>query len=154
MFSHNIIKAKADINGGTTYPKIKGQVYFKKTKNGVIVTAQIFGLPTSKSNCKGKFFGFHMHEGNSCTGNLEDEFSNVKMHYNPTNCPHPLHVGDLPPLLENNGYAYMSVLVNKFKISNIIGKTVIIHDMPDDFTTQPSGNSGTKIACGVIKKSF
>ena len=154
MFSHNIIKAKANINGGTAYPKIKGQVYFKETKNGVIVTAQIFGLPTSKSNCKGKFFGFHIHEGNSCTGNLEDEFSNVKMHYNSTNCPHPLHVGDLPPLLENNGYAYMSVLVNKFKISNIIGKTVIIHDMPDDFTTQPSGNSGTKIACGVIKKSF
>ena len=154
MFSHNIIKAKADINGGTTYPKIKGQVYFKETKNGVIVTAQILGLPISKSNCKGKFFGFHIHEGNSCTGNLEDEFSNVKMHYNPTNCPHPLHVVDLPPLLENNGYSYMSVLVNKFKISDIIGKTVIIHDMPDDFTTQPSGNSGTKIACGVIKKSF
>ncbi len=60
--------------------------------------------------------------------------------------------GDLPPLIENNGYAYMSVLLNKFSINEIIGKTVIIHDMPDDFTTQPSGNSGTKIACGVIQK--
>ena len=46
----------------------------------------------------------------------------------------------------------MSVLLNKFSINEIIGKTVIIHDMPDDFTTQPSGNSGTKIACGVIQK--
>lgn len=108
MFSYNISSAKADINGGSTYPNIKGQVYFKETKDGVIVTA----------------------------------------------CPHPLHVGDLPPLLENNGYAYMSVLTNKFKISDIIGKTVIIHDMPDDSTTQPSGNSGKKIACGVIRKGF
>jgi len=154
MFSYNISSAKADISGGSTYPNIKGQVYFKETKDGVIVTAQIYGLPISKNNCSGKFFGFHIHEGNSCSGNSEDEFANVKTHYNPTNCPHPLHVGDLPPLLENNGYAYMSVLTNKFKISDIIGKTVIIHDMPDDFTTQPSGNSGKKIACGVIRKGF
>lgn len=89
--------------------------------------------------------------GTSCTGNLEDEFSNAKSHYNPNNCPHPFHVGDLPPLIENNGHAYMSVLTNKFKISNIIGKVIIIHDMPDDFKSQPSGNSGTKIACGKIE---
>ena len=72
-------------------------------------------------------------------------------HYNPKNCAHPFHAGDLPPLLENNGYAYMSVLVNKFKINDIIGKVLIIHDMPDDFTSQPSGNSGSKIACGKIE---
>ena len=47
----------------------------------------------------------------------------------------------------------MSVLVNKFNIEDILGKVVIIHDMPDDFTTQPSGNSGTKIACGKIVKA-
>ena len=46
----------------------------------------------------------------------------------------------------------MSVLINKFKIQDIIGKVVIIHDMPDDFNSQPSGNSGTKIACGKIEK--
>lgn len=66
------------------------------------------------------------------------------------NCPHPFHMGDLPPLIENNGYAYMQVLINKFKIKDILGKVIIIHDSPDDFTTQPSGNSGTKIACGKI----
>ena len=48
----------------------------------------------------------------------------------------------------------MSVLVNKFKIKDIIDKIVIIHDMPDNFTTQPSGNSGKKLACGVIRQSF
>ncbi len=76
--------------------------------------------------------------GTSCTGNSEDEFSNAKTHYNPNNHPHPYHSGDLPPLIESNGYAYMSVLLNKFKIQDIIGKVIIIHDMPDDFTTQPS----------------
>ena len=45
----------------------------------------------------------------------------------------------------------MSVLIDKFKIKDILGKTIIIHDKPDDFTSQPSGNSGTKMACGVIK---
>ena len=76
--------------------------------------------------------------GTSCSGNADDEFANAKMHFNPSNCPHPYHLGDLPPLLENDGYAFMSVLINKFKINEIIGKVIIIHDMPDDFTTQPS----------------
>ena len=92
--------------------------------------------------------------GTSCTGNANDEFANAKAHYNPQNCLHPYHAGDLPPLIENNGYSYMSVFLNKFKVKDVIGKVIIIHDMPDDFTTQPSGNPGTKIACGVIKKSF
>ena len=75
----------------------------------------------------GRFFGFHIHEGTSCSGNLIDEFANAKSHLNTTDCPHPFHIGDLPPLFENNGYSYMSVLINKF-----------IHDSPDDFISQPS----------------
>lgn len=143
--------AKAHIKGGKKYPKINGIVTFKETKYGVLVTAKINRLPQSNNNCTGKFFGFHIHEGSSCTGNLSDEFANAKSHLNLTDCPHPFHIGDLPPLIDNNGYAYMNVLINKFKLKDIIGKVVIIHDSPDDFTTQPSGNSGTKIACGKIK---
>lgn len=150
MFSNFFRTAKADIKGGKSYPNIRGTVKFRETEKGVMVTAEISGLPQSKSNCKGRFFGFHIHEGTSCTGNMTDEFANAKTHLNPTNCPHPFHVGDLPPLIENNGYAYMNVLINKFKIKDILGKVIIIHDSPDDFTTQPSGNSGTKIACGKI----
>lgn len=92
--------------------------------------------------------------GNSCTGNSNDEFADAKMHYNTTNCPHPYHAGNLPPLIENNGYSYMRVFVNKFNLNDIIGKVIIIHDMPDNFTSQPSGNSGTKIACGKIIRLF
>ena len=136
MFTNIFNTAKANIKGGKKYPKIDGIVTFRETKNGVIVTAKINNLPQSKDKCKGRFFGFHIHEGTSCTGNLEDEFANAKSHLNPTNCPHPFHIGDLPPLIENNGFAYMSVLINKFKIKDILGKVIIIHDMPDDFTTR------------------
>lgn len=130
--------AKAHIKGGKKYPKINGIVTFKERKDGVLITAKVSGLPQSKDHCVGRFFGFHIHEGNSCSGNAKDEFANAKSHLNPTNCPHPFHIGDLPPLIENNGTAYMSVLINKFKIKDIIGKVIIIHDSPDDFTTQPS----------------
>lgn len=144
--------AKAIIKGSSKYPDIYGIVSFKETRNGVLISAQIKGLPISQNQCTGRFFGFHIHTGNSCSGNSQDEFANAGTHYNPTNCLHPFHSGDLPPLIENNGYAYMQVLINKFTISQIIGKTIIIHDLPDDFTSQPSGNSGNKIACGVINK--
>lgn len=152
MFSNLFYNAKATIQGGMKFPQIHGIVTFREAKNGVWVTAKIHGLPQSQTSCTGRFFGFHIHEGTSCTGSLTDEFANAKSHFNPTNCPHPFHVGDLPSLIENNGYAYMTVLINKFKIQDILGKVVVIHDLPDDFTTQPSGNSGTKIACGKIEK--
>jgi len=150
MVSSYFYDAKADIRGSKDYPSVKGVVYFKEFPNHVVVTAKIEGLPQSDNKCSGRFFGFHIHEGSSCTGTADDNFANVGGHFNPTKCPHPFHVGDLPPLIESDGCAYMSVLVGKFRLSDIVGRTVIIHDMPDDFTTQPSGNSGKKIACGVI----
>ena len=54
--------AKANIKGGKKFPKINGPVTFKEVKDGVILTAKINGLPQSKDNCKGRFFGFHIHE--------------------------------------------------------------------------------------------
>lgn len=151
MFTNIFNIAKANIKGGKKYPKINGVVTFREVKNGVLVTAKVNGLPQSSDSCTGRFFGFHIHEGSSCSGTISDEFANAKTHLNHTNCPHPFHIGDLPPLIENNGYAHMTVLINKFKIKDILGKVVIIHDSPDDFTTQPSGNSGSKIACGIIE---
>ena len=56
--------AKAHIKGGKKYSKIDGLVNFRETKNGVIVTAKINNLPQSKYKCKGRFFGFHIHERN------------------------------------------------------------------------------------------
>lgn len=141
--------AAAHIRGSADYPCIKGSVSFRQTNCGVMVTARIYGLP-KQNNCSFGVFGFHIHGGSCCSGNETDPFANVGGHYNPGDSLHPCHSGDLPPLFSNNGYAYMSVLTDRFTVEEIIGKTVIIHSMPDDFTTQPSGNSGNKIACGVI----
>ena len=141
----------ADISGGENYPGIRGRVIFRQQKNGVLVTADIYGLPTGETGCDSGVFGFHIHEGEDCGSNGQEPFSNTKGHYNPGDCPHPYHAGDLPPLFENDRYAYMSFLTNRFTATEIIGRTVVIHLKPDDFHSQPSGNSGEKIACGVIK---
>ena len=141
----------ADISGGENYPGIRGRVIFRQQKNGVLVTADIYGLPTGETGCDSGVFGFHIHEGEDCGSNGQEPFSNTKGHYNPGECPHPYHAGDLPPLFENDGYAYMSFLTNRFTATEIIGRTVVIHLKPDVFHSQPSGNSGEKIACGVIK---
>ncbi|MBT9777985.1 superoxide dismutase family protein, partial [Clostridium sp. MCC353] len=78
-------------------------------------------------------------------------FAHTGEHYNPTNQPHPDHAGDLPPLLGNQGYAWTSFYDKRFTVDQIMGRAVIIHQKADDFTSQPSGNSGEKIACGVIR---
>lgn len=143
--------AFAIINGGKEHPKIKGFVRFYNTNTGIIIYTQVSGLPVQNQECLSPVFGFHIHEGEECTGNKNDEFADTKTHYNPQNCDHPYHAGDMPPLFENNGYAVSVFLTDRFTLKEIINKTVIIHSNTDDFTTQPSGNAGTKIACGKIQ---
>ncbi|MGN0452575.1 MAG: superoxide dismutase family protein [Ruminococcus sp.] len=145
--------AVAHIKGSEKYPEIEGTVKFYQTVKGVIVSAQISGLPSSQNPCESRVFGFHIHSGDSCTGDSTDSFKNAMSHYNPKDCRHPHHAGDLPPLFECFGEAFSAMLTNRFTLDEIIGKTVIIHSNPDDFTTQPSGNSGEKIACAVINKT-
>ena len=142
--------ARAIVRGSKDYPALRRNVIFKQMRNGVLVTAEIYGLPTDQSDCGGGVFGFHIHEGTECNGNEKDPFANAKMHFNPKECPHPYHAGDLPPLFGNDGYAYMSVFTDRFTLREIIGRVIIIHSEPDDFTSQPSGKSGKKIACGKI----
>lgn len=144
-------RAAAEIFGSESYPDISGVVRFYQVNKGVIVYAEISGLPHSKVPCDDHIFGFHIHEGNSCSGNAEDPFADTMSHYDTGKCEHPHHSGDMPPLFGNDGLAIMMFFTNRFSIEEIIGRTVVIHDMPDDFKTQPSGNSGKKIACGVIK---
>ena len=138
-------KAIARICGGNAHSQLQGIVRFCQTKGGVVVEANIFGLPDTESG----FFAFHIHDGGDCTG---ETFPNTGGHFNPGRAEHPNHAGDLPPLLSSHGKAYMKVLTDRFCLEEVIGRTVIIHDAPDDFRTQPSGNAGRKIACGVIRK--
>ena len=136
--------AVAQIHGGIDAPQLSGYVQFYQESGCVLVVAKISGLPMESET---GFYGFHIHQGESCEG---DDFAETKGHYNSENCPHPYHSGDLPPLFSNDGYAFEATLTNRFDISEIIGKTVVIHSKSDDFKTQPSGDAGDKIACGVI----
>ncbi len=126
------------------YPKLTGKVEFRRLSDGVLVTADIWGLPPSPTD----FFALHIHEGTDCGG---EKYAASGAHFNPAKLPHPLHAGDLPPLLSCNGHAYLSVLTDRFHLDDVIGRTVIIHDGTDDFRSQPSGDAGTKIACGIIR---
>ncbi|MPN44967.1 Superoxide dismutase-like protein YojM [bioreactor metagenome] len=107
---------------------------------------EVINMPKDNSHP----YALHIHEGNSCGNN---DFESAKGHYNTKNQPHPMHAGDLPPLFSNDGYSYMRLYTNKFTPEQVIGRTVIIHNGADDFKTQPSGNSGAKMACGVIVNS-
>ena len=127
---------------------VTGVTSFYKTKMGVMAVTEVSGLGAFGND----ILACHIHSGGSCTGTDADPFADSGTHYNPKNMPHPYHAGDMPPLFCANGYAFCAFLTDRFTIDEIIGKTVIIHSKPDDFTTQPSGNAGNKIACGVIRK--
>ncbi len=137
--------AIARLAGSQRHPDIRGLIRFYQTRDGVIVYAEITGLPKTND-----IYAFHIHNGSSCTGNADDPFANAGTHYNPANQPHPYHAGDLPPVFNAGGRAFFMVLTDRFTIRQVLGKPVILHASPDDFTTQPSGNAGEKIACGVI----
>ena len=144
--------ARALIEGSDEYGSIHGMVRFYQTRRGVLVASEVMGLPQKDSPCDGSFFGFHIHSGESCSGNETDSFADALTHYNPENCSHPAHAGDLPPLLGNQGYAFQIVFTDRFNVREVIGKTIIIHSDADDFMSQPGGNAGVKIACGEIQR--
>lgn len=137
--------AVARLQGDGAHAKLRGIVKFFQRENGVMIEAEVVGLPETETG----FFGFHIHEGVSCSG---DGFPDTGAHFNPGIVMHPKHAGDLPPLMADHGSAYLKVFTDRFHVEEVIGRTVIIHDSPDDFHSQPSGNAGVKIACGVIRK--
>lgn len=148
--------AVAYIKGGPLRPEIHGTVWFREVEGGTEVHAEIYGLPPYQpaSNDKAPVgpHGFHIHEFGCCqVENPEDPFQTAGGHWAPHNQPHGNHAGDFPVLFSNNGYARMTFFTNKFRPADVIGKAVIIHNNPDDYRTQPSGDSGKRLACGIIQ---
>lgn len=153
---NNHLKAIAYINGGPLAPDIRGNVKFEEESNGTKVTVEVSGLPpyhpgTEGSNPIGPH-GFHIHQNGNCeVGSPDNPFQAAGEHWNPANQPHGNHPGDFPVLFSNNGYAKMCFYTNKFKPAEAIGKSIIIHQNPDDYRTQPAGDAGKRLACGIIQ---
>lgn len=147
QLSDNRPQALAWVRGGSANPEISGLVKFYDTPyDGILVEAEFFGLPSRSEAGSSSFYAMHIHQYGDCSQN----FTKAGEHYNPQHTLHPWHAGDLPPLLSNQGYAWSAFYDKRFRVKDLIGRSVIIHADRDDFTSQPSGDSGAMIACGVI----
>jgi superoxide dismutase, Cu-Zn family len=131
-----------------------GTVTFVQIGDRVRVQAAVAGLRPGTEH------GFHVHEVGDCSAT---DGSSAKGHFNPFGKPHAhystpeRHAGDLPSLkADARGRAEIDVSLDVITLAkgpaNIVGRSVVVHADPDDFRTQPTGNSGARIACGVIRR--
>lgn len=148
LLNQNEPRAIAWVQGSEAAPQLAGSVkFYETTYGGVLIEAEIYGLPNISVPGSSDFYAMHIHE----FGNCARPFDQTGGHYDPRGREHPRHAGDMPPLLGNQGYAYQVFYDKRFVIDEIVGRSVIIHAHADDFFTQPSGNSGDKIGCGTIR---
>ncbi len=132
--------------------KVEGTIIFIQKKNSVMIRAHVKGLTPGKH-------GFHIHECGDCSA---PDGSSAKGHFNPGKHNHggpsakERHAGDLGNLNANDkgvaDYERSDSTIHLSGDNNIMGKSVIVHEKVDDYKTQPTGNAGSRIACGVIKK--
>lgn len=130
-----------------------GTVTFTQKGDKVEVTAEVTGLSPGPH-------GFHVHEKGDCSA---PDGMSAGGHFNPQSKAHgdpaaaDHHAGDMPQLVADaSGKAKLSAELNPMTIggtNDIVGKAVIVHKDADDFKTQPTGNSGARVACGVVAKS-
>lgn len=132
--------------------QVGGTVTFTQKGDKVLVAANVNGLTPG-------LHGFHIHEKGDCSA--ADGMSALG-HFNPSGMTHgapntaPHHAGDLGNLsADTSGNAILSIEVGGISLdtaagNSIIGRSVIVHANPDDLKSQPAGNSGPRVACGVI----
>lgn len=132
---------------------LEANVQMLETAAGIKVITRVAGLKPNSVH------GFHIHETGKCEG---PDFKSAGGHFNPTKHHHngpeatERHVGDLGNLVANEkGVAVSEVVIShgdEIKMDEILGKAMIIHAKADDLVSQPAGNSGDRIACGLIEK--
>jgi len=130
-----------------------GIVMFHEMDGHVMAHAHITGLPPNSEH------GFHLHEKGDCAS---ADGTSAGGHFNPTGKPHgpqdgPHHGGDMPGLkADANGVADAKFMLEGVTIgsgtADIVNRAVIVHAGADDYKTQPTGNSGARVACGVVVK--
>lgn len=132
---------------------IDGTLYFLEEGGEVFIWGSIRGLDPG-------VHGIHVHEFGECRG---PDFMSAGEHYNPTGEPHggpfeeQKHLGDLGNVITNErGVAYFSIRATDATVAregdmSFVGRSLVIHEQPDDYESQPTGGSGDRIACGVIE---
>jgi superoxide dismutase, Cu-Zn family len=131
-----------------------GTVQFAQRGAKVLVSGEVRGLTP------GALHGFHIHDKGDCSA---PDATSAGGHFNPDGKLHgdahhqPHHAGDLPPLVADaSGVAKINYEADAISVgggaaNDVVGRGLIVHRDPDDFRTQPTGNSGARIACGVIR---
>ena len=133
--------------------KTIGEATFEQVGDKVRVVVFVQGLKPGQEH------GLHIHEVGDCSSG---DGMSTKGHFNPYDKPHAhhatpnRHAGDLPSLKANkDGRANVQVDLDVITVApgaaSIVGRGLIVHADPDDYTTQPTGNAGARIACGVIQ---
>ena len=130
---------------------VRGMVMFHQMQGQVMVHARITGLKPNGEH------GFHVHETGSCAS---PDGTSAGGHFNPDGKPHgpqaaAHHAGDMPSLKADvQGAVDQHFMLTGPSVeagaASVVGRSVIVHAQPDDYTTQPTGNAGGRIACGVI----
>ena len=130
---------------------VRGQVTFATTDGGVRVVAELEGLDAG-------MHGFHIHENGDCSA---PDASSAGGHFNPTGAEHGApddavrHVGDLGNIEAGAdgmaSYDRTDSVITLSGANSIVGKAVVVHAGADDFETQPTGDAGGRLACGVIE---
>ncbi|MBX3620340.1 MAG: superoxide dismutase family protein [Rhizobacter sp.] len=131
--------------------QVNGEVRLTQEGDHVVVHAHVEGLAPNSEH------GFHVHEKGDCSA---PDASSAGGHFNPTAKPHGAstgehHMGDLPSLkADAAGVAETSFEVKGSLLgsgaTDLMGKALVVHADPDDYMSQPAGNSGARVACGVI----
>jgi Cu-Zn family superoxide dismutase len=133
--------------------KTFGEATFDHVGDKVHVVIYVQGLKPGQEH------GLHIHEVGDCGSG---DGMSTKGHFNPFGKPHAhagtpeRHAGDLPALKAGkDGRAKVDVMLDIITVApglaSIVGRGLIVHADPDDYTTQPTGNAGARIACGVIR---
>lgn len=132
---------------------VSGKVTVMPMAGGVHLTGTVGGLPANSTH------GFHIHEKGDCSA---ADASSAGPHFNPSAAPHGKaesgahHAGDMDNVVANaEGVVNLDIHVNGVTLgggatNDIAGRALVVHAAPDDYTSQPAGNAGARVACGVI----
>jgi Cu-Zn family superoxide dismutase len=136
----------------TTGNTTSGSASFTQVGDKVHLVANVTGLTPGQEH------GFHIHEAGDCASG---DGMSAKGHFNPYGKPHgspasaERHAGDMPALrADASGNARIDTTLDVMSVepgpASVVGRGLIVHASPDDYKTQPTGNAGARLACGVI----